>query len=142
MFPYDVHKTDTRPIFSVYTQVYTHTVCQFKLTRTPCFISNLTDKALSELHALFPIGIRPVPLHSHMFRQVLVGIILVAETGTDIENFFITSDKQEFQWQHMAYSQVEMLAKCVHMRHKGRGIRTASRKLKNGGTNLDKTLAH
>ena len=72
---------------------------QLKLQRTKCFLQNIFVHVLHETHASSPIPVRGVPFHGDMLWQMLIGIILIAKTRSEVVNLLEPSTNQSLQRQ-------------------------------------------
>ena len=114
---------------------------QLELQSTKSLLKHIFIHRLHETHSLFPVPVSRVPLHSNMLRQMLVRVIFIAKTRTEVINFLKSSTNQSLQWQFMANSQIKLLiTQRIHMRHKWVRVRTASCMLQNRNINLDETV--
>ena len=116
-------------------------LAQLKLQSTKSLLEHIFIHRLHETHSLLPVPVSRVPLHSNMLRQMLVRIIFITKTRTEVINFLKSSTNQSLQWQFVANSQIKLLiAQRIHMRHKWVRVRTASGVLQNRNINLDKPM--
>ena len=114
---------------------------QLELQSTKSLLKHIFIHRLHEAHSLFPVPVSRVPFHSNMLRQMLVRIIFIAKTRTEVINFLKSSTNQSLQWQFVANSQIKLLiAQRIHMRHKWVRVRTASGVLQNRNINLDEPM--
>ena len=116
-------------------------LAQLELQSTKSLLKHIFIHRLHETHSLLPIPVSRIPFHSDMLRQMLVRVIFIAKTWTEIIDFLKSSANQSLQRQFVANSQIKLLiAQRIHMRHKWVRVRTASGVFQNRNINLDKPM--
>ena len=114
---------------------------QLELQSAKSLLKHVFIHRLHKTHSLLPVPVSRVPFHSNMLRQMLVRVIFITKTRTEVINFLKSSANQPLQWQFMTNSQIKLLiVQRIHMCHKWVRVRTASGVLQNRNINLNESM--
>ena len=111
-----------------------------ELERPPSLPGDVFDHLFVEGYAVFVVFVGGVGLKGDVLGQMLVVDAFVAETRTNVEDFFKTTAEETFERKLVGDAEIKIFIESVHMGNKGVGVGATGGMLKNGDVDLDKTV--